>query len=104
MAIFVVLIPLIYQKFFIKRDYSTIFAFTQAIYVISEAINTILALGLNLKVGIPNFLLYLLGGSIPYSLEHGMTLFVSMVIVAKMVPPGIESTMYSLSLMIVGLN
>ena len=70
----------------------------------SELINTVLALGLNKKLGIPNLLLFMLGGSIPSSLEHGMTMFVSMIMVAKMVPPGIESTMYSLSLMIIGLN
>ena len=66
--------------------------------------NATLALGWNKAVGIPDLALYLLGGSIAATLEKGFSFFPSFVLVSKMIPPGIESTMMSLSTSIIILN
>ena len=63
-----------------------------------------LALRLNKNLGIPDVLLYFLGGGIAAVFERGFFFFPAMIIVSKAIPPGIESTMYSLSLTMLSLN
>ena len=63
-----------------------------------------LHLGYHEKLGIPTIVLYTLGGGVAQNFEIGFTFFISLVIVSKLVPPGIESTMYSLSVTFIVLN
>jgi len=67
----------------------------QIVQLSAETINACLTLGLNKYVGIPNIILYFLGGSFALSFDKGGMFFVSCIIFSKMTPPGIESTMYS---------
>ena len=100
----VVLIPFFYQKYFIKKDYIVMLSISQWVYVIAETINLSLAMRWNSMLGIPNIALYFLGGGIAAVFERGFFFFPAMIIVSKSIPPGIESTMYSLSVTILSLN
>jgi len=104
MGIFSITVPMVYQRYFLKWNYLYVFLFAQSLYVIAESINIILTLGYNKSVGIPNFVLYVIGGSFAFVFEHGFTMFVSLIIVSKLTPPGIESTMYSLAVTIIVMN
>ena len=99
-----VLIPSLYQKYFIHRNWVSMFATAQVIYVVAESLNLLQATRYNLRLGIPDIILFMLGGQIAGVFEGGFTAFPSIVIVSKMIPPGIESTMYSLSITMVILN
>lgn len=93
-----------YQKWLVKYDYSVMFVISQLVYVVAETINAFLTLGYHKSLGIPTVLLYALGGSVAQNFEIGFTFFISLVIVSKLTPPGIESTMYSLSVTFIVLN
>lgn len=95
MGIFAVVLPPLYQKYFSKWNYVNIFVLSQVIYLTAESINACLTLGLNKYVGIPNIVLYFLGGSFANSFDMGGIFFLSCVMFSRMTPPGIESTMYS---------
>ena len=77
---------------------------SQWVYVVAETINLTLAMRWNTIVGIPDVCLYFLGGGIAAVFERGFFFFPAMIIVSKSIPPGIESTMYSLSITILSLN
>ncbi len=49
-------------------------------------------------------MLYFLGGKIAQKLEDGFGSFPLFIIVSKMIPPGIDSTMFSLSMSIIILS
>lgn len=97
-------VPIIYQKWLIKYDYSAMFVVSQLVYVMAESINLFLHLGYHETLGIPTMVLYTLGGGVAQNFEIGFTFFICLVIVSKLVPPGIESTMYSLSVTFIVLN
>lgn len=98
------MVPIIYQRWLIKYDYSAMFVVSQLVYVVAESINAFLHLGYHEKLGIPTIVLYTLGGGVAQNFEIGFTFFISLVIVSKLVPPGIESTMYSLSVTFIVMN
>ena len=100
----VVLIPFVYQRYFIDKNYIYMMSISQYVYVIAETVNLALAMQWNKAVGIPNIFLYFLGGAIAGVFERGFFYFPAMIIISKSIPPGIESTMYSLSLTILSLN
>ena len=77
---------------------------SQWVYVVAETINLTLAMRWNTIVGIPDLALYFLGGGIASVFERGFFFFPAFIIVSKAIPPGIESTMYSLSITILSLN
>ena len=70
----------------------------------AESINCGLVLQWNKQFGIPNVVLYILGGSVASILERGFSTFPSFIIVSKVVPTGVESSMMSLSITIIYLN
>lgn len=53
------LIPLTYQKFFVKRDFVYMIFLSQIIYLIADSMGLFLALGLNKDLGIPTKAAYL---------------------------------------------
>lgn len=87
------LVPWIYQRHLAKRDYIVMFAIAQAVYFLAEVANTVLVQGWNLLIGIPNIVLYLLGGSLAGIFDGGFHNFASYMIFGKMTPQGIDSTM-----------
>ena len=100
----IVLVPSIYQRFFLYSNYIIMFTISQITYFVAGSINLALATRCNKDLGIPDVVLYFLGGSIAEVLERGFTFFPSIIIVNKCTPPGIESTMYSLSLTVILMN
>lgn len=98
------IIPFLYHKFFAHRNYVIMFAISQIVYVGAESINFLLATRYNLQLGIPDLVLYFMGGAIAEVFERGFSFFPSMIIISKMIPPGIESTMYSLAVTALAMN
>lgn len=99
-----VIVPILYQKWLVKYNYSVMYVISQLVYVVAESINVILTLQYNKAVGIPNIVLYVLGGSIAQNFEIGFSFFISLIIISKLTPPGVESTMYSLCVTFIILN
>ena len=91
-----VLVPILYQKFFINLDYVYMYYTAQTIYVVADSINLFAATRYNLYLGIPDPILYLIGGKIAQMFEMGFTFFISLLIFSKIIPPGTESTLQSL--------
>lgn len=92
-----ILIPLFYQKFLIKKNYIVMFTIGQIAYVFADSFNLLLSSRLNLTIGIPDIVLFMLGGSIAERLEKGFFFFPSMIIYSKIFPVGIEATLWSLT-------
>ena len=93
-----ILFPIVYNKLFAGKDYVKIYFWAQAIFVFSECTNLFLATRYNQKLGIPDIVLYYIGGSIAQRLEMGLMIYPFMLILSKIFPVGIESTMYSFSM------
>ena len=100
----IIFIPILYQKVFIHRDFVWMFFISQVTYVLAESLNCVLVLRWNQEIGIPNIVLYLLGGSVASILERGFSFFPSFILISKMVPVGVESSMMSLSVTIILMN
>ena len=65
---------------------------------------TCVALRLNLKLGIPDLAAYMILGPIIGSIEKALTHMPSFIIMAKIIPPGVEATFMSLATTILSLN
>lgn len=66
--------------------------------MIADSLNLFTATRYNLYFGIPDPLLYLLGGELARIFELGVTFFIGYLIYLKVIPPGIETTLSSLSM------
>jgi len=71
---------------------------------VSELINLLLASRYNLKMGIPDVVLYLIGGSIATRVEMGLMMFPFVLILSKIFPVGIEATMWSFCFSVMTIN
>jgi len=87
--------PFIFQKYLLKKNYVVLYFIAHAILFVSELINLLLASRYNLKLGIPDIVLYLIGGSIATRVEMGLMMFPFVLILSKIFPVGIEATMWS---------
>ena len=63
-----------------------------------------LAEGWSQSVGLPNWLVYFISGAFLGPFERLLTMIPSNVIVAKMIPQGVEASMLALSNVIIQLN
>jgi hypothetical protein len=63
-----------------------------------------LALRVNIYLGIPDVLVFLIAGPIAQTLERGLTILPSQIIMSKLIPPGVEASMMSFSATIISLN
>lgn len=100
----VVLIPMLYQVYFINHNYIYMFVVAQAFYVISDGLCIFLSTRFNLKLGIPDILLFYLSGNIAMIFDKGLFFFATSLLLAKLIPVGIEATMLSLSMTIFVMN
>ena len=101
---FVFFMPLIYQKFFKTTDYKRIFFSSQLLYVTSSGLAILLSLRITTNLGIPDHLSYTLIFPISESLERCLTLMPSYIIMAKIIPHGIEGTMMAITNTLIQLN
>jgi len=99
-----IVIPLIYQKYFINRDLILMFVVSQITYIVAESFNGALAMEWNKAVGIPNLIMYFIGYSIAPIFEKGFSFFPSFIIIGKIIPPGIEATLFSVCVTVIILN
>lgn len=98
------LIPWLYQKYYVNRDYVDMFLVSQHIFVMAEAMGICMALQINKKIGIPNVVLYLLSGKVAQIFMMGFHAMPSYMIYSKLVPKGVESTMTGITFTFVSLN
>ena len=70
------LVPVIYQNVLINYDYVYMFYVSQSAYVIVESLNLLAATRFNLYLGIPDPIIYILGGSMADVFEIGFSLFI----------------------------
>lgn len=76
------------------------FATAQWAYVFADTLNFLAATRYNLDLGIPDPLLYFFGGQVARFLEFGLSFFASVLIFSALIPPGIESTLQSMTMTI----
>ena len=103
-GLFIGLVPFIYQRFLRDAEYTTCFYVSQASYIIQGMISISLALRLNLLVGIPDILMFIVSGPAAAVIERGLTMLPSQIILAKVILPGVEASMISFSATIISLN
>ena len=97
--------PLIYQRFFKDSEYVNLFLASQTIYALSNTVKVSLSHRWTSDyLGLPDLPVFFFSGAFAQSLERGFVLMPSYVIVAKLIPKGIESTMMAVSATIISLN
>jgi hypothetical protein len=101
---FVMAVPLIYMKCFAKAEYSTLFLFVQCLYLYTYLGKLALANGWTEALGLPNFPVYFFTGSFVGPMEHGLAVLPASVLMAKLIPRGLESTMMSLTGSLISLS
>lgn len=103
-CIFVFIWPSLYQKYFKDKEYSSMFYMAQIMFVLQAALFTCVALRLNLIIGVPDIVAYLILGPVVTTLERSLTQMPTFIIMAKIIPPGVEATFMSLATTIHVLN
>ena len=96
------ILPLVFQKYLIDKEYRVSFFLSQFCYVFSVTINLCLALKVNKRV--PTLLLYILSGPIAQINDKVMTMMPCNIIMSKTIPLGVEATMFSFAHTIMNLN
>jgi len=92
------LIPCIYQKYLMKKNYVWIFFISQIAYVVADAIGILAGSRYNLDLGIPDMILYILSGNFALIFEKGFSTFGCMLLFSKLIPIGVEATMSSITM------
>ena len=64
----------------------------------------ILALRLNLDVGVSDLFMFLVFGALPEVIERLLVMLPAFIIMAKIIPPGLEGTMMSLTATMINLS
>lgn len=100
----VVISPWILQKFFLKTDYQKLFLASYTMQVIQSFLMVLLALRITAKLGIPDLVMVLLFGYFAEVVERLMDIYPSIIIMGKIIPPGIEGCMISMTFTIINLN
>ena len=100
----VILGPIAYQKFCRNTQFPKLFFWSQIINVAQAVLMLLLALRLNSSIGLPDLFVYLLTGSFAEAVERMMTIIPSFIIMAKIIPPGVEGSMVALTATIINLN
>ena len=95
--------PIIYTTYIREISYRNIFMLGQFAYVLFNLIGFCLANQWNLKFGIPNKFLFVFI-SINEGIERSLLGIPLHIILAKLTPPGIESSLMALSNTILNLN
>ena len=97
-------IPFIYQKYFRTRNYVWMFFAAQAVYIFANLVCIFAGTRYNLYWGISDVLLFIFSGNLAIVFEKGFSHFGFVLIFAKLVPVGIESTISSIMNAIVHYN
>ena len=77
---------------------------SQLIYVVANSLKCILVTRKNVEYGIPDILLYIASGQLADTIERSLTIMPSYIIMAKIIPKGIEGTLMAFSTSIVAFN
>ena len=96
--------PIVYQKYFKNTEYVEMFFYSQFVHVIQGVFMLILALRWNEQLGIPDLFIFLVFGALPDVIEKLLVMLPNFIIMAKIIPPGIEGTMMSLTDTIINLG
>jgi hypothetical protein len=100
----VFLAPVLYQKYCRNTQFPKLFFWSQVINVAQAVLILILALRINSSLGLPDLLVYLVGGAFAEAIERMMTIIPSFIIMAKIIPPGVEGSMTAVTATIINLN
>lgn len=98
LGIVAAIVPILYQRYFANCEFYYMYYASQTVYVVADSINLLAATRYNLYWGISDPLLYFFGGQLASILEMSIGGFAGLLIFAKIIPPGIESTLQSLSM------
>jgi hypothetical protein len=94
--------PIFYQKYLKHTEHANLFMFSQIIAVIQGFIQIWQALRLNGYVS--DLFLFVVITVFATVLERTLTMIPSFIIMAKVIPPGVEGTMVSIFTTIINLN
>ena len=89
----ILIVPFIYIGSFYDSEYRTLIMLSQVVWIYTRLGKLALAFGWTQAMGLPNFLVYFVTGAMVDPLNHGLLMIPSMVLLMKVIPKGIESTM-----------
>ena len=91
--------PIIYMNLFKDYEYKILFMISQALYVVSHFVKYCLAVD-----WMQGYLVYFLAGTFAENIERCLVIIPSYIIMAKLIPKGVESSMMSLNTSIVAIS
>lgn len=89
----ILIVPFIYIGAFHDSEYRKLIMLSQVVWIYTRLGKLALAFGWTQSLGLPNFLVYFMTGAMVDPLNHGLLMIPSMVLLMKVIPKGIESTM-----------
>lgn len=96
--------PFFYNKYIMHMESVVVIIITQIIVMVASSMCIVQASRLNLKLGIPDPVIYLGGSVLVEHLEVMIFMLHTRIITARMIPPGIEGTMMSFCSTIIHLD
>ena len=96
--------PMIYNNYYKDSEYRNFFLFSQIMSVFAFATQACQAMRWNVPLGISDNAIFVFSGSFANTIERVVTIFPSYVMMARMVPPGVEGTMMAVNNTLVHLN
>ena len=101
-AMFLFILPVLYQKYLAKKEFLISFYLSQIVYITAVCLTLCLALQLNKHV--PDIVLFVICGPLAAVMEKMMTALPSNMIMSRVIPHGVEAVMFSLAHTIMNLN
>ena len=100
----ILFLPVLIFTVFKDMEYAKMFLIAQLVYVTADAAKMALTFRWSKELGLPDAAMYFFTGAFVAPLERGLTMFPSFVIMGKLIPKGVESTMFALSNTVVAIN
>ena len=96
--------PVIFQRLLTTTPYRFLFFYAQIVNVIQASLLLLLITRCNNYFHLSDMFMFLFTGSFAESIERIMTMLPSHIIMAKIIKPGVEGSMLSLTGTIINLN
>lgn len=94
----------LFQRLFSQRRFRVVFAVTICIKVIGSIPDLIMVNRLNLRIGLPDSITFLLGDSLIQKVAAMLDILPSLVLTSKVCPPGMEASMIAILVSYINLG
>lgn len=96
--------PFLYQKYLGQIEFRTLFKLGQLVFILTDISWLLICLDLYAPMGFSNTFVFSFTQTCVHTIGHGLTMMPSFILLARVIPPGFESTMMAISAAIIQFN